>query len=188
MAKAIDDGAAKGSDELRSKSFRSVLMGRNSDTGFHLRTVILLLALALLASGVRFFVLEKTSPMGLVGDEVHYMRVAENIAAGTGAHSNLHWRAWRPPGHPFAISLFLEGGVTSPGDMRRVLMFQLALGTIIVLLTALLGESLFDFRTGVTAGMIAALYPNFVAFSTYLWSENLYTVLLLSGLLSCWGS
>ena len=31
--------------------------------------------------------------------------------------------------------------------------------------------------------MIAALYPNFVAFSTYLWSENLYTVLLLTGLL-----
>jgi 4-amino-4-deoxy-L-arabinose transferase-like glycosyltransferase len=148
------------------------------------RAAIALLFLTLLGGGIRLFVLEQTYPIGLVGDEVHYMRVAGNLATGFGAHSNPNWRVWRPPGHPFVISLLFEDGADGAQNLHRVLGLQVVLGTLIVLLTALLGEALFDFRTGLVAGLIAALYPNFVAFSTYLWSENLYTVFLLGGLLT----
>jgi 4-amino-4-deoxy-L-arabinose transferase-like glycosyltransferase len=51
-------------------------------------------------------------------------------------------------------------------------------GALLVGITALLARALFDQRTGLTAGVIAAIYPPLVAHSHYLWSEMLFASLL----------
>jgi 4-amino-4-deoxy-L-arabinose transferase-like glycosyltransferase len=63
---------------------------------------------------------------------------------------------------------------------------QLALGTVLVALVFLLGQALFDARTGLLAALIAAIYPELVAYSHFLWSETLFAVLLVAGLVAVW--
>jgi len=60
---------------------------------------------------------------------------------------------------------------------------QVALGSLLVLLTALLGTALFDVRTGFAAGVLAAVSPALIAQSHYLWSETLFAVLITAALL-----
>jgi 4-amino-4-deoxy-L-arabinose transferase-like glycosyltransferase len=151
------------------------------------KTAILLLTVVVLGGGIRWAVMEWTFPVTLVGDEVYYFGVARNLARD-GVATFEDSRALRPPAHPFLLSLLIpgaggEGDVSVQRQLHRLLLLQVALGTAVVLLTVLLGQALFDRRTGLTAGLVAALYPNLVAFSHYLWSENLYTTILLSGLL-----
>jgi len=151
------------------------------------KTAILLLGVVVLGAGIRWAVMEWTFPTALVGDEIYYFGVAGSLARD-GVAQFEDSRALRPPAHPFLLSLLIRGA-GADGDrsveaqLHRLLLLQVGLGTAVVLLTALLGEALFDRRTGLMAGLIAAVYPNLVAFSHYLWSENLYTVLLLGGLL-----
>jgi 4-amino-4-deoxy-L-arabinose transferase-like glycosyltransferase len=144
---------------------------------------VLLLAVVVLGGGVRWAVMEWTFPVRLAGDELYYVDVAENLARDGVARSG-DTRAWHPPAHPFLLSLVIPAG--EPSDqtpLHRMLLLQVGLGTAIVLLTVLLGEALFDRRTGLVAGLIAAVDPSLIAFSHYLWSENLYTVVLVGGLL-----
>ena len=150
------------------------------------KAAIPLLALLILAGGLRWAVMEWALPIKLIGDEAYYVDVATNLAREGVARSE-DTRAWRPPAHPFLLSLVIPSGETrepsSPPGLHRMLLLQVGLGTAVVLLTFLLGRALFDHRTGLVAGALAAVYPNLVAFSHYLWSENLYAVTLLSGLL-----
>ena len=145
--------------------------------------VSILLALSLLGGGVRLFVMEQTFPVDLTGDEDYYAAVAVNIAAGRGHTYEAASRAFRPPAHPFLLSLVAPDTPSASGEiddrtLRRFLLVQVALGSVLVLLTGLLGRSLFDARTGVLAAAIVALYPSAIAFSHYLWSEVLFTVLI----------
>ena len=75
------------------------------------------------------------------------------------------------------MSLFAAGG------RRSLLGLQVALGSLLVVVTALLGNALFDARTGFVAGLLAALYPTFIAYSHYLWSETLFAVLVTGAFL-----
>ncbi len=150
--------------------------------------VVCSLVLLLLAGGLRLASMELTFPPRLLGDEIYYVEVAANIARGAGHTypevSGTTTRAFRPPAHAFLLSTLL-GRVSSPvsGDaLRRVLLLEVALGTALVLVTALLGALLFDARTGLLAGFLAAFYPNFVAHSHYLWSETLFATLAMGGL------
>ena len=151
------------------------------------KTAILLLGLMVLGGGIRWAVMEWTFPTRLVGDEGYYFVVARNLARdGVAKYDDS--RALRPPAHPFFLSLLIPGaGVDADGSvplqLHRLLLLQVALGTAVVLLTGLLGQALFDRRTGWLAGLVAAFDPNLIAFSHYLWSENLFTVILLCGLL-----
>jgi len=140
-----------------------------------------LIVLALLAGILRAAALEQVAPNRLVGDEVYYATVANNIAQGRGHVFDdavgVTSRALRPPAHPYVMSLFAAGG------RRSLLRLQVVLGSLLVVVTALLGNALFDARTGFVAGLLAALYPTFIAYSHYLWSETLFAVLVTGAFL-----
>jgi len=99
-------------------------------------------------------------------------------------------RAWRPPAAAWVLAPFVDTRgpeparpARDPALLQRLAWPQLALGTLIVAATVLLGRALLDARTGLVAGALVALYPALVVQSHYLWSENLYVLLLLLGLL-----
>lgn len=159
------------------------------------RTLAALAALAVVALALRLAVFESAAPVGLLGDENYYVDVAQNIARGEGhlyvGAAEGPARAWRPPLHPGLLSLLLDGKAatvpqvgadrTGVAALQRL---QIALGAVLVVLTALLGRALFDARTGWLAGGIAALYPALIAHSHYLWTETLFAVLVMIALLA----
>jgi len=156
------------------------------------RAVLVFLALTLLGGGIRLFVME-TFPSRPIFDELYYLRVATNIAVGKGAfeaETTRAPRAFRPPGQAYLLSRFIPSDVGKPGAepptgdlLRKLLRVQVGLSTLIILLTALLAQALFNTRTGIFAGFMVAIYPNLIFFSYYFWSESLFTVLVMSALL-----
>ena len=171
------------------------------------RALLWLLAPILLGGGLRLVAMEQVFPTRPIGDELYYIGTAINIAEGRGHFYNRHTRAFRPPAFPLLLSRFID--VDHPHDeldpqtflprldrldpaspdprLREFLypltLLQVLLGTGLVALTALLGRALFDASTGLLAGFVAALYPPFIAFSHYLWSDALFAVLITGALI-----
>lgn len=158
------------------------------------RDALLLGAILLLAAGVRIAALEAARPLSPVGDESYYAQIADHLARGRG-HVYIDdlgnaQHAWRPPAHAWLLSLAVDTGRAEAGDptrspafLLRLARLQLALGTLLVLVTVLLGRALFDRRTGLLAGLFAALDPALIAHSHYLWSETFFALLVTIGLL-----
>jgi 4-amino-4-deoxy-L-arabinose transferase-like glycosyltransferase len=155
------------------------------------RAALAALLLAFAAAAVRLWVMEAVFPVKPLGDEMYYVVVAANIADGRGHVYGRGSRALRPPAHAWLLSHFVDPGelmgrspdaAGRPGvrfdRLRPLLRVEVALGTALVLATALLGWALFDARTGLAAGCIAAVYPTFVAYSHFLWSETLFALLV----------
>ncbi len=153
--------------------------------------------LVLLAAGVRVWALGVIPASKPIGDELHFVRSAIQIAQGNGyidrglggAGGRTVARAAWPPGHAYFLSWWIDperphSRTYVRDTVRPLLASQVVLSTLWVILTALLGRALFDARTGLVAGFIAALYPTFIAFSHYLWSENLFSVLLTGALIA----
>jgi len=148
-----------------------------------------LVAVALLGGALRLAIAESTHPVRLVGDEVYYAQVAAHLASGQG-HLYVgglegEARAWRPPGHPYALSLLLDperarrtSAASDPEQLRVLVRFQVLIGALLVAATGLLGAALFDARTGLLAAAIAALQPALVAQGHMLWSEGLFSLLV----------
>jgi 4-amino-4-deoxy-L-arabinose transferase-like glycosyltransferase len=152
--------------------------------------VLWLFCVLALAWGIRFGVASTAAPFQLLGDERYFALVATNIAAGEG-HQLLPWaRAWRPPAFSYVLAAILPDEVAASGNQARAIGYfvqaQLVLGTLLVGLVFLLGQALFDTRTGLLAALIAAIYPNLVAYSHFLWSETLFAALLTAGLIAVW--
>jgi 4-amino-4-deoxy-L-arabinose transferase-like glycosyltransferase len=153
-----------------------------------------LLALGGFAFAVRYAALEQVFPVKPLGDEVYYAVVASNIANGRGHVYTENARALRPPAQAYLLSWVVQPDrpvrwPEGPGRplldveaLRPILNLQVAVGTLLVLATALLGRALFDPRTGFVAGLLAALYPTFIAYSHYLYSETLFAALVTTGL------
>ncbi|MFP8874844.1 MAG: glycosyltransferase family 39 protein, partial [Myxococcota bacterium] len=146
-----------------------------------------LAGITLLAIGLRLWVASWVFPVGVTGDEAYYLEVGFQLASGNEhvAPSSGARAAW-PPGYPFFLAAFMD--VRSPGASSDALLWdvlsaQAVLGGLLVLLTGLLAAALFDRETGWLAAAVAAIYPTFVAFSHYLFSETLFSVLLLVALL-----
>ncbi|HJO25007.1 MAG: glycosyltransferase family 39 protein [Myxococcota bacterium] len=153
----------------------------------HPSTLALLAGLLIIAGGLRWLAFETARPVATLGDENYYAQVADSIARGDG-HIYIGKfegasRAWRPPAHAWLLSLAAapDGAANTP--VVRFQRLQILWGTLLVLLTALLGRALFDLRTGVLAGLLAALCPALIAHSHFLWSETLFAVLVMTGLL-----
>jgi arylsulfatase len=84
--------------------------------------------------------------------------------------------AWQPPGQTAFMAAVLA---VSGRSWLAVKLAQVLLGTLSVALVYALGRIWIDDRSGRTAAWIAALYPNLVAFTHYLFSETLFIFLLL---------
>jgi 4-amino-4-deoxy-L-arabinose transferase-like glycosyltransferase len=148
-----------------------------------------LAALALVAGLLRFWIAESTYPVRLRGDEVYYVRVAGEIAAGHGhVHPVTQDRAKRPPLQAFVLSRFLDADWNTTEEkalesIHHLVRVEVVLGTLLVVAIYLLGRAWFGPKIGLLAGIVAALEPTLVAYSHYLWSETLCALLLAAALL-----
>jgi 4-amino-4-deoxy-L-arabinose transferase-like glycosyltransferase len=147
-----------------------------------------LILLAFLSLSVRFGTYWAVGPVDLTGDEVRYVRAASQLRQGDGYGVGGTRDARWPPAQSFFLSLFLSESRTSTPDFRSLdprslIGPQLALAALLALLTALLGRALFDSKTALLAGLLAALYPTFVGYSHYFWSETLLMVLTTAALI-----
>jgi 4-amino-4-deoxy-L-arabinose transferase-like glycosyltransferase len=165
----------------------------DSDVRRVARMLASLLLLAVAALALRVYVLERVFPPKLLGDEMYYVVVASNLAAGRGHLYGEHARALRPPAHAWLLSqvsdpeALMNSARTGQRSvqlsaLRPLLAVEIALGTALVVATALLGWGLFDRRTGLLAGAVAAIYPTFVAYSHLLWAETLFALLITGAL------
>jgi len=163
------------------------------------RSVWALAALLLVSAGLRLAVAEMVAPVKPLGDEMYYVVVASNIAEGRGHVYGENARALRPPAHAWLLSRFVDPdtmGMAPAGQtrarrsvrldaLRPLVRLQVVVGCLLVLATVWLGRELFDLRTGLVAGCFAAVYPTFIAYSHFLWSETLFA-LLATAALAAW--
>src|SRR5262245_23066243 len=120
----------------------------------------LALGVVLLGTALRLLALAVLPPQRLVGDERYYVEVAENLAAGRGhlfERDGIAHRAFRPPGHPWLLSLALPGTGSPPGGERlapaRLLVLQTLLGSLLVAVAIALGRALFGWREALAVGL-----------------------------------
>ncbi len=142
-----------------------------------------LVAVWLVAVIVRVAAFAAIGPTQLVGDENHYLATAAAMARGEG-HWNprLRTAAQWPPAQAAFLFPFVDRSATAvAGDVpapRAAVIAEIVVGSVVPVATCLLGAALFGVSAGVGAGVIAALHPELVAYSLFLWSENLFTALI----------
>ena len=152
------------------------------------------LAVVLVGFAVRLIAFAAAADAPLVLDEASYRLRAEALLDGQGfVGSYQSWvghegrpidlpqypGAWQPPGQTLWLAAALALGDRSVAAAR---FGQVLLGSLAVFLVYLLGRAWFGHRQGLVAAWLCALYPNLIAYSHYLWSEPLFTALLLSAL------
>jgi arylsulfatase A-like enzyme/4-amino-4-deoxy-L-arabinose transferase-like glycosyltransferase len=155
------------------------------------------LAVVLVALVVRLAALWAGSEARLVLDEQGYANRALALLEGQGVQGSYQsWvlhddpairpvdypqypGAWQPPGQ----IAFMAAVMALPGGgLGLVKIAQVLLGALSVWLVYALGRAWIGHREGLLAAWICALYPNLVAFTHYLWSETLFSFLLLAAL------
>lgn len=158
----------------------------------HWRAAIGLLAIVLIGGALRFYTMQRTFPVSLLGDERYYLNTALNIAQGRGHVFKKSSRLFRPPAFPFLLSQFIHPEVASQLDergdpiypvlrartVRTFLEVEVVISTLLVAATGLLGWSLFGAKVALAAAGLAAVYPNFIAYGHYLWSESFFATLV----------
>lgn len=139
-------------------------------------TLAIVLAIALVLR-VGFLLGAVGSNAPLRGDEVNYQQHASDLALGKGfIGTDGHPSAARPPLLPLVLGgLYRVFGVHV--GVGRAL--EIALGVIIVGLTYLLASRFFSQRIALAAAGLAALNPYLIFISSYVLTENLYTLLVL---------
>lgn len=108
------------------------------------------------------------------GDEQQYWMMAESLQSGTGLVDELGFRATRMPFYPGVMSLFVgfEHGVAWAKGV------QWLLGAIGATLVVGAGATWFGLRVGLIAGLLVAVDPFLVFFSSLLLTETGFVVLL----------
>jgi hypothetical protein len=130
-----------------------------------------------LALGTRLGSLAVLAPAALVGDEEYYWRdYAEAITRGQLLTFD---QQIRPP--LWGSVLVLPYALLADPMAGRV--FGALVGALACLAVYLLARAAYGERAGFAAGMVQALLPEHVLFSTYLWSEILFGLLILLGCL-----
>lgn len=118
-------------------------------------------------------------------DSESYWTLGQRIAAGKSYEFGpIPYYLFRTPGYPLLLSpIFLIGGQHPPVMAGRML--SVVLGTLTVLLAALLARQLFDERVSVLTALAVAVYPEAIAQSVFVLSEAPFTPLMLVQL-SAW--
>jgi 4-amino-4-deoxy-L-arabinose transferase-like glycosyltransferase len=110
-------------------------------------------------------------------DGKDYDALALSLAGGTGYAIDHIPNTFRPPGYP----LFLAAVYALAGHSYAVVkVLQSLIGALTCVLVVMIGERLFSKRTGVIAGVIAAVYPFLVLYSGFLLSEILFVFLSMA--------
>lgn len=115
--------------------------------------------------------------MPVISDDLLYDRLAWNLATGHGYSLN--------PPDPYALfapgyPLVLAGLYSLFGHSLRVVrVFQALLGAGTCLLVGLVGARIFGRRVGLIAGGLASLYPAFIFYAGLLFSETVFTFILV---------
>ena len=111
-------------------------------------------------------------------DECRYHALTTSLAAGMGYRVEGEApTSFYPPLYPAVLSVVYR--ITGPDPIAAHLL-QALLGACIVLLIRHLGQLLFSRREGMAAGLIAAIYPMLIYFSSSISTENLFVLILLS--------
>ncbi|MFA9273126.1 MAG: glycosyltransferase family 39 protein, partial [Baekduiaceae bacterium] len=142
-----------------------------------------LAAIALLALALRVVYVLSRRGNPVFGDALIYWLDAKHVAAGDGfrhAFEN-HPTAEHPPLHILLLALQDLVGINGYHEQKLLLC---VVGTVTVVLVALLARRLAGDRAGLLAGGIAAVYPNLFMPDGTLMSETLYLALLLGALLA----
>jgi 4-amino-4-deoxy-L-arabinose transferase-like glycosyltransferase len=124
-------------------------------------------------------------------DEIEYLDLARSVVSGRGLtypDEGAPDRFSRAPLYP----LFIAGVLGLSGQADRmfeaaplpVKIAQCLLGALAIWLIARLAERTAGARAGITAAAIAAVYPPLVWISAYVFSETLYMVLALAGVIA----
>ena len=147
------------------------------DRGSERRWLLTLAVIALLVRLAWVVVVMERSPQF---DEVEYLGHAARLAAGEGyveadGDRAAHW----PVGYPALLSVvFRLAGPTQTSAIG----VQIALSVTTCLLLSVMGSRVLGRRTGRMAGLMLALYPTYVMYSTLSLTEPLFTLLLLASL------
>ncbi|MBK5267168.1 MAG: glycosyltransferase family 39 protein [Acidimicrobiia bacterium] len=133
-------------------------------SSFPFRTELVLLALiGLVFALICVFLVARGAPLG--HDEAVYALKARTLAQGTS--SAYFWNDYRAPGLPIVLAL-IGRVVSSDASMRLgVVLF----GGLAVLLTWLIGRTLFDQRVGLIAASGMAFSPVVVASASAVWPD-----------------
>ena len=110
----------------------------------------------------------------LAGDELYYWNVQKSLRAG-----NVTPLPVRPP--LWAAALTLPGVIHDHPVAGRL--FSACLGALSPVMICLIGRHLAGRGVGLLAGAIYCVFPEHVAYSHYLWSENLFGLLCLISVL-----
>ena len=140
-----------------------------------------LLLIAAVAGAARLALILASLHFTLFGDPADYERHAHSIAAGHGFPATIVASAgtpsaFRPPGYPYALGALYAVLGQHPQAGRAL---SALLGVIAVVLLAYLARALWDQRTGLLAGAIAAVFPPLVDLNASLLSEALFVPLEL---------
>lgn len=116
-------------------------------------------------------------------DPARYVGYGRAIADGRGMIEPLTGRptAYYPPGYPWFVGIVTWlGQPFTDSVVTLVVLVQAVLGSVSVLLGALIGRVLAGRRAGIVAAFGLALYPNLVFHSGAVLGETLYNVLFLA--------
>ncbi len=176
---APNPGAVAG--PLRAWGVRAFTLagGRTSGPRLGLRPALLIFGCAVLVRvGYVLAFLQHYRPQS---DAAHYREIAANIADGQGITSTFpyvwdHATAFRPPLYPIvlggAFKLFGNHVATAQA-------LNIALGSAVVVMCALLATRIGGRRAGAVAAVVAAVFPPLIANDTVPLSEPLGLLLML---------
>lgn len=158
--------------------------------GFQRKTIHLTMLL-IAAAGLRFFAAgwwQARMPAGgrfVFGDSESYWELGRAIAAGDSYEfGSSDAKVFRTPGYPLLLAgLFQVWGAEPPLLAARSL--SAVLGTLAVGGVVWLAGELFDVRTALLAGWMAALYPGAIALSVVVLAEAPFCALVPVQLV-CW--
>jgi arylsulfatase A-like enzyme len=131
-----------------------------------------LAALLLLAAALRVAAVFTVGDVpSLHGDETYYVEAGRAVARGLGYPDSV-----RPPGWPFLVAgVFRVFGES----LTAVRLAQVMLSLAVVALVFDVARRRFGARAALGAGLLCAILPELVHYTHFLWSETLFTTLLV---------
>jgi 4-amino-4-deoxy-L-arabinose transferase-like glycosyltransferase len=137
------------------------------------KAVLAVLASAFLLRLISLFIVEPS----LASDPQIYHTLARSLIEKGSFSFGGAVTAYRPPLYPF----FLAALYALPGsDILTVRLVQAMIDVLICLLVFRLGRRLYSPKEGITAAILIAVYPPYILYSQSLFSETLFTLILLT--------